>query len=258
MARPAGCGQGVNSNRIGHVLVLRPEETCMGRLAAILLCLVIAAVVVAQAAPANRTKGSTKAAAPVARTAKQATSTGRAATPASRAAKQAGPANRTKSGARAPVTRAAKQAAPANVARRPSPPPRQTGAAAQKGKAANPGGRNALPPTPAAAERPVAKPDPAVATAYAAMPVGDRRALQSDLIWTGDYDGVVSDEFGDRSIAAVKSHQARSGADATGILSPEQRTALAGAAKARQETSGWRVVDDPATGARLAVPIKHA
>src|SRR5262249_10972714 len=33
---------------------------------------------------------------------------------------------------------------------------------------------------------------------------------------------------------------------------------LAAAAKAKQEASGWRVVDDAVTGARLAVPIKHA
>jgi hypothetical protein len=56
----------------------------------------------------------------------------------------------------------------------------------------------------------------------------------------------------------VKSYQERSGAAPTGLLSAEQRAALAAVAKARQEASGWRVVDDAVTGARLAVPIKHA
>ena len=94
--------------------------------------------------------------------------------------------------------------------------------------------------------------------AYTAMAPADRSAIQSDLIWTGDYNGLIGDEFGERSVAAVKAYQARSGAAETGILTPEQRVALAAAAKTRQEATGWRVVDDDATGARLAVPIKHA
>jgi peptidoglycan hydrolase-like protein with peptidoglycan-binding domain len=104
----------------------------------------------------------------------------------------------------------------------------------------------------------VPKADPALIAAYAAMPVAERRALQGDLIWTGDYNGIISDEFGERSIAAVKSYQARGGGAPSGILSPEQRTALAAAAKAKQEASGWRVTDDAVTGARLAIPVKHA
>jgi hypothetical protein len=56
----------------------------------------------------------------------------------------------------------------------------------------------------------------------------------------------------------VKAYQASSGAPETGTLTSQQRAALAAAAKARQEASGWRVVDDVITGARLAVPIKHA
>src|SRR5262249_61966429 len=109
------------------------------------------------------------------------------------------------------------------------------------------------PPPPAAP-----KADPAVIAAYAAMPVAERRALQSDLIWTGDYNGIVSDDFGERSINAVKSYQERSGGTQSGMLGPEQRAALATAAKAKQEASGWRVVDDAVTGAPPAAPIKHA
>jgi peptidoglycan hydrolase-like protein with peptidoglycan-binding domain len=113
-------------------------------------------------------------------------------------------------------------------------------------------GRKAAPPASAP------KPDPALIAAYVAMPTTERRALQSDLVWTGDYNGIISDDFGERSIAAVKSYQTRGGAAPTGILSAEQRTALAAAAKAKQEASGWRVMDDTVTGARLAIPIKHA
>src|SRR5829696_19273 len=113
-------------------------------------------------------------------------------------------------------------------------------------------GRKAAPPASAP------KADPALIAAYVTMPATERRALQSDLVWTGDYNGIISDDFGERSIAAVKSYQTRGGAAPTGILSAEQRTALAAAAKAKQEAAGWRVMDDTVTGARLAIPIKHA
>src|SRR5262249_23760680 len=50
----------------------------------------------------------------------------------------------------------------------------------------------------------------------------------------------------------------RNGGKETGILNPEERAKLAQAARARQEQSGWRVVDDAATGARLGIPQKLA
>jgi peptidoglycan hydrolase-like protein with peptidoglycan-binding domain len=146
----------------------------------------------------------------------------------------------------------ARLAPPAAAARQDAPAARNAALAARKARIA----RSAK--ARAAKARGPQKPDPVLIAAYAAMPVADRRAIQSDLIWTGDYNGIISDEFGERSIAAVKSYQARSGAADTGILTGEQRIALAAAAKAKQEESGWHVVDDTATGARLGVPTKHA
>lgn len=96
----------------------------------------------------------------------------------------------------------------------------------------------------------------ALLDSYNAIPLAERIAIQSDLIWTGDYNGVVSGEFGDRSIAAVKAFQKRSGAKETGVLNPQERAALAAAAKPKQDTVGWRIVDDLATGARVGVPAK--
>jgi hypothetical protein len=104
---------------------------------------------------------------------------------------------------------------------------------------------------------PLPRAKPAETAHYAALPAGERRAIQSDLVWTGDYNGIPSDEFGDRSVAAVKSYQARTGAPETGILTPEQRAALAAAAQAKQQASGWRVVDDTVSGIRLAIPVKR-
>ena len=150
-----------------------------------------------------------------------------------------------------PAVPQAKQASPAGAAKKAAAPPTKKTKIAKTAKAKTAKGKAAKAKSPP-------KADPALVAAYATMPVADRRAIQSDLIWTGDYNGVISDEFGERSIAAVKSYQAHNGTAETGILTLEQRTALTAAAKTRQEASGWRVVDDAVTGARLAVPIKHA
>ena len=96
----------------------------------------------------------------------------------------------------------------------------------------------------------------AILDSYNAIPLADRIAIQSDLIWTGDYNGVVSGEFGDRSIAAVKAFQKRSGAKETGVLNPQERAVLAAAAKPKQDAVGWRIVDDLSTGARVGIPSK--
>jgi hypothetical protein len=95
-------------------------------------------------------------------------------------------------------------------------------------------------------------------TKGAAMTEVERNALQSDLIWTGDYNGVVGAEFGDRAVAAIKAYQKRNGGKDTGTLTPDERAKLAQAAKARQEQVGWRVVEDAGTGARLGIPTKLA
>lgn len=99
------------------------------------------------------------------------------------------------------------------------------------------------------------KPNPVVA-AYAAMSAADKIAIQTDLVWTGDFNGIPSGDFGERAIAAVKAFQERNGGKETGLLSPQERTALAAAAKAKQDAVGWRVVDDPSIGVRLGIPLK--
>src|ERR1043166_7588336 len=96
----------------------------------------------------------------------------------------------------------------------------------------------------------------AVLDSYNAIPLAERVAIQNDLIWTGDYNGVVSGEFGDRSIAAVRAFQKRNGAKETGVLNPQERAALGAAAKPKQDAVGWRIVDDLSTGARIGIPSK--
>jgi hypothetical protein len=112
-------------------------------------------------------------------------------------------------------------------------------------------------PASKAASKPSPVPAPAKGV-YAAMSDAERFAIQSDLIWTGDYNGVVGAEFGDRAVAAVQAFQKRNGGKETGILNPDERSRLAQAARSRQEQAGWRIVDDAATGARLGLPQKLA
>src|SRR5262245_37059512 len=93
-------------------------------------------------------------------------------------------------------------------------------------------------------------------TFYDGLSLSDRIALQSDLTWSGDYNGLANGEFGERSIAAVKAFQKRQGNAETGILNPQERSTLAALAKTKQDKVGWRTVTDPATGARVGMPAK--
>ncbi|MES1155575.1 MAG: peptidoglycan-binding domain-containing protein, partial [Pseudorhodoplanes sp.] len=95
--------------------------------------------------------------------------------------------------------------------------------------------------------------------AYAAMPMTERLSIQSDLIWSGDYNGNVNGEFSDRAIAAVKAFQKKKGGKDTGILTPEERATLSDAVKPQREQVGWKIVEDPVTpGVFLGIPGKLA
>jgi hypothetical protein len=95
-----------------------------------------------------------------------------------------------------------------------------------------------------------------IAKAYAAMPEADRLAIQSDLAWTGFYQGPPGGDFDGHMIEAVKAFQKANGGKETGILSDPERARLATAATQPQQAAGWHFVDDPASGARFAVPAK--
>ena len=126
--------------------------------------------------------------------------------------------------------------------------------------AAKPEAKPAAKPANGAAEKPAPadpKANQATRDAYAAMPVAERLAIQSDLIWSGDYNGGVTGEFGDRAIAAVKAFQKKRKASETGILNPDERAALAAAVKSQREQVGWKIVEDPVMpGVFLGIPAK--
>jgi peptidoglycan hydrolase-like protein with peptidoglycan-binding domain len=110
---------------------------------------------------------------------------------------------------------------------------------------------------PAAAAATNSKANETIRASYAALPLAERLSIQSDLIWSKDYNGGVTGDFNDRSIAAVKAFQKRNKGKETGILTPEERQTLRAAVKEQQEHVGWRIVEDTAApGARLGIPAK--
>lgn len=141
---------------------------------------------------------------------------------------------------------AAKPAQVASPAASPKPAPKST---PKPQAAANQTG--SVPAAPA--KLPAAR---ASHDAYAGIPIAERVAIQSDLIWTGDYNGLANGEFNDRAIAAAKAFQKKFKSKETGILNPQERAALAAAAKGRRDAVGWRMVDDRAGGGRVGLPGK--
>jgi peptidoglycan hydrolase-like protein with peptidoglycan-binding domain len=89
-----------------------------------------------------------------------------------------------------------------------------------------------------------------------AMALAERQTIQSDLAWTGHYNGVINGEVSDRMVAAIKAFQKDRGGKQTGVLNPQERSTLADAAKRLQDNVGWRTVADAGSGVRLGLPVK--
>ncbi len=111
--------------------------------------------------------------------------------------------------------------------------------------------------------RAVTKPQPSArpaaqtpADTVKAMAPAALRALQSDLAWTGHYNGLINGEVSERLIAAIKTFQKDHGGQQTGVLNPHERGALAAAARKTRGNAGWKIVTDAATGVRLGLPMR--
>src|SRR5437879_641722 len=89
-----------------------------------------------------------------------------------------------------------------------------------------------------------------------AMAQAERLTLQSDLAWTGQYNGAITGDVSERMVAAIKEFQKSRGGKPTGVLNPQERGILADTAKRRQDNVGWKIVTDPGTGVRLGIPTK--
>lgn len=87
------------------------------------------------------------------------------------------------------------------------------------------------------------------------IPDAQRLAI-ADLIWLGGFDGMSAEECDGHAADAIKAFQRRTGSKDTGVLSDQDRAALAQAAAVPEAAAGWRLTDDTATGAFLGVPEK--
>jgi hypothetical protein len=81
-----------------------------------------------------------------------------------------------------------------------------------------------------------------------------RLAIQADLVWLYNYGEMGAEEINAHLVDQIKAFQRRNNGKDTGVLSDQERAALADAVKAKQTAAGWRLIDDTATGARLGVP----
>ncbi|WP_449411744.1 peptidoglycan-binding domain-containing protein [Methylobacterium komagatae] len=119
----------------------------------------------------------------------------------------------------------------------------QGGAAFSQGKLA--------PPSPAApkAADPVFE---AARSAFEPLPEAERKALQDALVWTGDFNGVVSGSFGRRTFEAVQAFAAR-----TRLADPasaETRAAIRQAGETARKAARFRIEADPVSGVTVGVP----
>jgi Putative peptidoglycan binding domain len=99
--------------------------------------------------------------------------------------------------------------------------------------------------------------DPAFEAAKAAfegLPEVERKAVQDALVWTGDYNSVVTGTFGRRTFEALTAYQRRAKLNPTGVLDGKARADLQAAAQRAREAVKFAVVTDPKTGARIGVP----
>lgn len=105
-------------------------------------------------------------------------------------------------------------------------------------------------------EAAVSPPAQTPADTVRAMASAARQALQSDLAWTGHYNGLINGEVSDRMIAAIKAFQKERAGKQTGVLNPQERGVLAAAARKARANVGWKIAADAATGVRLGLPMR--
>ncbi len=92
--------------------------------------------------------------------------------------------------------------------------------------------------------------------AFLALPEATRKAAQEALVWLGLYVGVNDGDFGKRTRDAILAFQASLKAPADGTLSAPQLQALLAAAQKARDASGFQVVSDPKSGAKIGAPLK--
>lgn len=95
----------------------------------------------------------------------------------------------------------------------------------------------------------------AATQAYAALPEAERKAIQSDLIWTGHLNSAATGNFGPLTFRAVNGFKAGRG-QPDGQLTPAERQQLARIARTARDAAGFAVITDQPTGVRIGIPQK--
>ncbi len=111
-------------------------------------------------------------------------------------------------------------------------------------------------PSQGAAQPPADPVFAAAQAAFDALPEADRKAIQEQLIWTGDFSGAGTGGFGPLTYRGIQAFQKRAGAKADGILQPKERAALDRAAAQAREAVRFTVVLDARSGSRIGLPQK--
>ncbi|WP_156323430.1 trypsin-like peptidase domain-containing protein [Bosea sp. AAP35] len=115
----------------------------------------------------------------------------------------------------------------------------------------------ALSPVGLSAQAPTPAPNPQLAAAQAsfeALPEAERKAIQTDLIWTGHLNSAASGSYGPLTFRAINALKAPAKGAPDGQLNPAERRALAQAGQVARDAVGFRIVVDDRTGARLGIP----
>ncbi|PTM41051.1 trypsin-like peptidase domain-containing protein [Bosea sp. 124] len=110
---------------------------------------------------------------------------------------------------------------------------------------------------PAGAQAPAPAPNPQLAAAQASfesLPEAERKAIQTDLIWTGHFNGAASGSYGPLTFRAINALKAPARGAPDGMLNPAERRTLAQGAQAARDAAGFRLIADDRTGVRIGIP----
>ncbi|WP_375409387.1 serine protease [uncultured Methylobacterium sp.] len=113
------------------------------------------------------------------------------------------------------------------------------------------------PPKAVTPSKPPVAPDPAfdaARAAYEALPEAERKGLQDALVWTGDYNSVVTGTYGRRTHDALLAYAARTGARDPAFPGPATRAALLASGEAARKAAAFSLRRDGASGVTLGVP----
>lgn len=95
----------------------------------------------------------------------------------------------------------------------------------------------------------------AAQAAFLPLPPEEKRAIQLDLVWTGDFNGTATGDFGRLTFQGLTNFQRRQRQTPNAILDPAQRRALQAAANAERQAVKFDVRTDERTAARVGLPM---